>query len=414
MSQNYSLHFFLKKPRNYVSGPKAIYMRITVAGFTPKEASAGRTCEPKSWISSANRAKGNSESAKTLNAYLDAIDLNVEQAHTYLKKMGLEISSESIMDKYLGKEEKPRYLMEIFADHNQKMEAMIGKGFEANTLKGYKSSVTHLEGYLALDYKKADIDIRKIDHEFILGYEFYLATAKNIGGISVAKYMKHFRKIINLCLAHRWIVVNPFAFYKNKAKPKEREFLSKAELDVIEKKAFGVKRIEQVLDIFVFCCYTGLSYADVKKLQRSEISKGDDGQLWIFTNRKKNTNAARIPLMTFPKSLMEKYQDHSDCALKGVVLPVLSNQKMNSYLKEIADRCDIAKVLTFHIARHTFATTVTLNNDVPIESVSKMMGHKDIRTTQHYAKVLDMKVSRDMIELERKLTQSESLNLQVQ
>ncbi len=403
MSQNYSLHFFLKKPRNYVAGQKFIYMRITVNNSVAKEASVGRMCEPKDWISSVNRAKGTSESARTLNTYLDAIDRKVEQIHTNLKKMGMEITAETIMNKYLGKEEKPKFLMEIFAEHNQKMEALIGKGFKANTLKGYKSSVTHLTAYLVKDYKTTDIDIRKIDHAFITGYEFFLRTEKEISEISVAKYMKHFRKIVNLSLAHRWIEYNPFVFYKNKAKAKDKEFLSKDELSRIADKEFGIERLDRVKDIFLFSCYTGLSYADVKKLTRSEIKKGNDGKLWIFTNREKNEIASNVPLLSTPKKLMDKYEDHPDCKLKGMVLPVLSNQKMNSYLKEIADQCSINKLLTFHIARHTFATTVTLSNNVPIETVSKMLGHKDLKTTQHYAKVLDAKVGRDMAELEEKL-----------
>lgn len=403
MSQNYSLHFFLKKPKYYKGGAKAVYMRITVNNCVAKEASVGRMCEPKDWISSVNRAKGTSEPARTLNSYLDAIDRKVEQIHTNFKKMSIEISAEAIMNKYLGKEEKPKLLMEIFKDHNQKMEASIGKGFKANTLKGYKSSVIHLTAYLLKDYKGRDIDIRKIDHAFIIGYEFYLRTEKDISDVSVAKYMKHFRKIVNLCLAHRWIEYNPFVFYKNKAKAKDKEFLSKTELDSISRKEFNIKRLEQVKDIFLFSCYTGLSYADVKKLNRSEIKKGNDGKLWIFTNRDKNEIASNVPLLPIPKKLMEKYSEHPDCKMKGLVLPVLSNQKMNSYLKEIADSCGITKTLTFHIARHTFATTVTLSNNVPIETVSKMLGHKDLKTTQHYAKVLDAKVGKDMTALERKL-----------
>jgi site-specific recombinase XerD len=403
MSQNYSLHFFLKKPKYYKGGAKAIYMRITVNNSITKEASVGRMCEPNDWISSVNRAKGTSESARTLNSYLDAIDRQIEQIHTNFKKVWFEISAETIMNKYLGKEERQKFLMEIFADHNKKMEASIGKGFKANTLKGYKSSVIHLTAYLLKDYNCKDIDIRKIDHAFIIGYEFYLRTEKEISDVSVAKYMKHFRKIVNLCLAHRWIEYNPFVFYKNKARAKDKEFLSKTELDEISKKVFSIKRLEQVKDIFLFSCYTGLSYADVKKLNRSEIKKGNDGKLWIFTNREKNEIASNVPLLSIPKKLMDKYNDHPDCKMKGLVLPVLSNQKMNSYLKEIADSCGITKTLTFHIARHTFATTVTLSNNVPIETVSKMLGHKDLKTTQHYAKVLDAKVGKDMRALERKL-----------
>ncbi|SOD17817.1 site-specific integrase [Pedobacter xixiisoli] len=403
MSQNYSLHFFLKKPKNYINGPKFVYMRITVNNSITKEASVGRMCDPKDWISSANRVKGTSESARTLNSYLDAINRKVEQVHTNLKKMDMQITADTIMNMYLGKEEKPKSLMQIFADHNKKMEASIGKGFKANTLKGYKSSVIHLTAYLEKDYKTSDVDIRKIDHAFITGYEFYLRTEKEISDVSVAKYMKHFRKIVNLSLAHRWIEYNPFVFYKNKAKAKDKEFLSKDELSGIADKEFGIERLDRVKDIFLFSCYTGLSYADVKKLTRSEVKIGNDGKLWIFTNREKNEIASKVPLLAIPKKLMDKYEDHPSCRLKGMVLPVLSNQKMNSYLKEIADHCGIKKKLTFHIARHTFATTVTLSNNVPIETVSKMLGHRDLKTTQHYAKVLDAKVGSDMAELEEKL-----------
>ncbi len=257
--------------------------------------------------------------------------------------------------------------------------------------------------YLKADYKLEDINIRKIDHAFIIGYEFFLRTSKNSSDVSTAKYMKHFRKIINLSLAHRWIEQNPFVFYKNKAKPKEKEFLSKEELKKLTKKHFNIPRLELVRDTFLFCCYTGLSYSDMKKLKRTEIRKGDDGRLWIFTNREKNDNSSNIPLLDLPKTLMDKYKSRPECKIENLVLPILSNQKMNSYLKEIADCCNIHKTITFHIARHTFATTVTLSNNVPIETVSKMLGHRDIRTTQHYAKVLDKKVGNDMVELNNRL-----------
>ena len=179
--------------------------------------------------------------------------------------------------------------------------------------------------------------------------------------------------------------------------------MSKDELKKMTKKNFTIPRLELVRDIFLFCCYTGLSYADIKKLKRNEIRKGDDGKLWIFTSREKNDNSSNIPLLDLPKQLMDKYKDRPECKIQNLVLPTLSNQKMNSYLKEIADSCGIHKTITFHIARHTFATTITLSNNVPIETVSKMLGHRDIRTTQHYAKVLDKKVGNDMRELNKRL-----------
>ncbi|MHB1178929.1 MAG: site-specific integrase [Daejeonella sp.] len=204
-------------------------------------------------------------------------------------------------------------------------------------------------------------------------------------------------------MANSWITVNPLANYKSTAKAKERGFLTKAELDSLTNKKFSIPRLEQVRDIFLFSCYTGLSYADVKKLRRSEISKGIDGGQWIFTSREKTDTASRIPLLPVAITTLNRYNDHPQCENAGLLLPVLSNQKMNAYLKEIADLCSISKTLTYHIAGHTFATTVTLSNGVPIETVSKMLGHTNIKTTQHYAKILDIKVSEDMIALKERL-----------
>ncbi len=171
----------------------------------------------------------------------------------------------------------------------------------------------------------------------------------------------------------------------------------------IAKKQFSIERLDQVRDSFLFSCYTGLAYVDVKKLKRSEIEKGIDGKLWIYTHRQKTDSLSRIPLLQTALGIIKKYEEHPQCIADDLLLPVISNQKMNAYLKEIADVCGIDKLLTFHIARHTFATTVTLNNGVPIETVAKMMGHSSIKTTQIYAKVLDHKISDDMEILRSKL-----------
>ncbi|MDP9079670.1 MAG: site-specific integrase [Bacteroidota bacterium] len=195
---------------------------------------------------------------------------------------------------------------------------------------------------------------------------------------------------------------NLFSEYKAKIKIKEREFLSQAQLDRIIDRKLQSGRLEQVRNIFVFCCYSGLSYADLKKLSRKEIMIGIDGEQWIMTKIKKTETSLRIPLLKPALDIIEKYKDHPRCENEGIVLPVMSNQKMNSYLKEILKECNIPQNLTFHLARHTFATTVTLTNGVQIESVNKMLGHLDIKTTQHYAKVIDEKVSRDMQALAKK------------
>ncbi|MDE3183956.1 MAG: tyrosine-type recombinase/integrase [Bacteroidota bacterium] len=218
------------------------------------------------------------------------------------------------------------------------------------------------------------------------------------------KYIRNFRKIINECIKRGWLSQDPFVRFQMSLHEVKITPLSKIELKAISEKKFSIERLEQVKDIFLFCCYTGLAYADIQKLKRTDISLGVDGQRWIFTSRKKTETPSRIPLLPFAEIIMEKYKENIKCIYNNRLLPILSNQKMNGYLKEIADICGIKKRLTFHIARHTFATTITLNNGVPIETVSKMLGHKNLRTTQHYAKILDMKVSDDMMLLKEKLT----------
>ncbi|SDT55929.1 Site-specific recombinase XerD [Mucilaginibacter mallensis] len=400
MKSNFHLLFYIRKQKNYKGGAMPIYMRITVNGKRA-DMSAGRECEPVKWNSQAGRAIGTKEEIKSLNNYLDSLQSKVRDAHQVLIDANQTITTESLLNQFTGKTQKSRYLMQLFTEHNAKVKALIGNGFEANTLKGYNTSEKHLTGYLQNEYGKTDIEISQLNHAFITGFEFYLKAECKISGVSAAKYIKHLKKIVNHCIANNWLKQNPFINFKSSAKAKERTYLTQQELDAITNKKFVVERLVQVRDVFVFCCYTGLSYADVKKLRRNEIGIGMDGDKWIFTSRQKTDTSSRIPLLPVALTILNRYQDHPQCENKGLLLPVLSNQKMNAYLKEIADLSDVVKHLTFHLARHTFATTVTLSNNVPIETVSKMLGHTNIKTTQHYAKILDLKVSHDMAALKQ-------------
>ena len=379
----------------------AIYMRITVNGKRA-DMSTGRECDPVKLNSRAGRAIGTREEIKLLNNYLDSLQTKVRNAHPVLIDSNQLVTTESLQNQFLGKTEKSRCLIQLFQEHNAKVKALIGNGFEANTLKGYNTSVRHLTGFLSKEYDKSDMEISLLNHAFITGFEFYLKTVCKCSGVSAAKYIKHLKKIVNHCIANSWLKQNPFINYKSTAKAKERTYLTQQELDTIAGKRLTIERLAQVRDIFVFCCYTGLSYADVKKLKRNEIGIGVDGEQWIFTSRQKTDTSSRIPLLLVPIEILKRYEDYPQCENKGLLLPVLSNQKMNAYLKEIADLCGINKHLTFHLARHTFATTVTLSNGVPIETVSKMLGHTILKTTQHYAKILDVKVSEDMSRLKSK------------
>ena len=402
MNNTFSLLFYLKKPKNYESGPVPIYLRITI-NSQRAETSTGRECLPDKWVSSAGRASGNKEEAKALNTYLDTIQSKVYEAHRQLLNSGEFITAETLKNKYVGKGEKPRSLVKIFENHNKQVEALVGSEYASGTLQRYRTSLKHTVDFLKWKYSVSDIDIRQIDHAFITEFEFYLRSVRKCNNNSAVKYIKNFGKVIRICIANDWLEKNPFRNYKAKIKEVERSYLNEEEIQAIAAKKFKSERLTQVRDIFLFSCYTGLAYADAKKLDSSQITIGIDGEKWIYTHRQKTDTRASIPLLPVALDILEKYKHHPQCLNTGKILPVLSNQKMNSYLKEIADFCGIDKELTYHIARHTFATTITLTNGVSIESVSKMLGHKHIAITQHYAKILDKKVSEDMINLKAKL-----------
>ena len=287
-------------------------------------------------------------------------------------------------------------LIPIFQDYNDKVEALIGQDFAPGILERHKTSLKHTQEFLHWKYKISDIDITKIDHAFIMDYDFWLRSVRKCANNTAVKYIKNFKKIMRLCMANGWLSKDPFLDYKAKIKKVERPYLTKEEIQAVYDKEFASDRLNQVRDIFLFSCYTGLAYVDVVKLSKSHVNIGMDGDKWIFTNRQKTGTVTRVPLLPLAQEIILKYEDHPECVNLNVLFPVLSNQKTNSYLKEIAALCGLDFEISFHTARHTFATTVTLNNGVPIETFSKMLGHTNVRMTQHYAKIQDRKIGDDM------------------
>jgi site-specific recombinase XerD len=402
METRFSLLFYLKKPKNYVDGIMPIYMRLTVNGIN-KEMSTGRHCNPQQWNSRGGRVNGNSENAKRINKNIDKLKVKMDETHDNLIREKIEITTETMWNDFNGFKEAPKSLLTVFQDHNDKIKALIGRDFTKGTLTKYNTTKKHVELFMKSRLRISDIEVKRIEYVFITEFDFYLRNTCGCANNSAIKHLKNLGKIMRECLAKKWITHDPFAGHKNKLKKVDRVKLSEEELLRMQEKQITNKRLGQVRDIFLFCCYTGLAYVDVQKLSRTNIQIGIDGGQWIFINRHKTAVASHIPLLPVAAEMVEKYREHPECEISGKVFPVSSNQKMNAYLKELADLCGIEKLLTFHIARHTFATTITLNKDVPIESVSKMLGHTDIRTTQIYAKVMDIKVSRDMKELRNKL-----------
>lgn len=406
MNKTFNLLFFVKKSKVRPNGTAPIYMRITIEG-KKADISSKRYIEPQKWDNKVQKVIGNSQETKTLNVYLKTLEQRVYDYHYQMLKEENTVTAVSLKSKLLGTDIEQRMLIPIFQEHNDKVKALVGQDFAPGTLERYKTSLKHTQEFISWKYKTSDIDITEIDHGFVSDYDFWLRSVRKCGNNTAVKYLKNFKKIIRLCMAHGWITKDPFLGYKAKIKAVERPYLKKEEIQMIYEKEFVSDRLTQVRDIFLFSCYTGLAYVDVKQLSKSNINKGIDGDQWIFTHRQKTDTSTRIPLLPLAQELVLKYENHPQCVNSDVLFPVLSNQKMNSYLKEIASICGINKDLTFHIARHTFATTVTLSNGVPIESVSKMLGHTNIKTTQHYAKILDKKVSDDMANLKKVLQMKE-------
>src|SRR5690606_34251677 len=257
----------------------------------------------------------------------------------------------------------------------------------------------HISDYIVHKYRKKDLPLKMLDYEFITGFEYYLKSVKKCSHNTSTKYIVNFKKIVRIAYANEWIDRDPFFHWSAKWKQKEREYLTQGELESMLKKEFGFERLDTVRDMFLFCCYTGLAFADIEKLNEDDLVKDINGNKWIKTKRKKTKVLSSIPLLSIPEAIIDKYKDHPRVITKKTLLPVYTNQRTNSYLKEIAIACGIKKTLTTHLARHTFATTVTLSNGVPIESVSKMLGHTSLKTTQIYARVLDSKISDDMEKL---------------
>jgi site-specific recombinase XerD len=403
MEKSFGLLFYLKKPKNFKEGQRPVYLRITVNGAS-SEICTKRKCDYSDWNNTAGRMDGKTEFAKSLNSYLDVLQRKVYEARKNLVENEHQVTAENIKTLLLGKEiSVHKYmLMEVFKHHNDQMAALVGSEYAAGTLERYTTSYNHTKSFLEWKYQVSDMDISRLNYEFISEYEFWLKSVRKCDHNTTMKYLSNFRKIVKRCLLNGWLQKDPFLGFKMPKREVERTALTEKELQEMTSKTFSAERLTLVRDIFLFSCYSGLAYADVKKLRRTDIIIGVDGEKWINSKRQKTDVTARIPLLPPALVIIEQYHNHPACLLEGRILPILTNQKMNAYLKEIADLCSITKNLTYHIARHTFATTVTLSNGVPIETVSKMLGHRNLKTTQHYARILDTKISMDMKHLRNK------------
>ena len=395
-----SVLFIIKKAKLLKNGEAPICMRITV-NKRVAEVMIKRSIPIDLWNQKKECSKGKDRVAAELNHYINTVRAKVLQIHRELEIDNKPITADIIKDCFYGRDKVQRSLLEVYAEHNEKCRALIGKEYTESTVTKFDTSINRLKEYIRSCYHRDDIMLAELDGQFIRDFDFWLKTKKHCQNNSALKHLKNLKKIVRIALANDWIKKDPFYGIHFKQEEVNVEFLSREELDILMNKKFTIKRLEQVRDIFVFCCFTALAFVDVQQLSREHLIKDNNGALWIRKARQKTNQMCNIPVLSIPQRILRKYEDNAECIKKGVLLPVISNQRMNAYLKEIADLCGITKRLTTHVARHTAATVVFLANDVSMENVSKILGHSNIRMTQHYAKFLDSSIMRDMVNVKK-------------
>lgn len=401
LERNYfSVLFFIKKTKLLKNGQAPICLRITVNGLRA-EIQVKRSVAIDKWDAKKECCKAKDRAGDELNHYLQSVKTKVMQIHRQLEQDHKTITAEIIKKMFYGQYTPPKSLIEIFTEHNKRCRSLIGKDYVEETVQRFERTVTYLQEFMQAEYNISEIPLNQIKMDFIVKFEHFVKTGKKCSHNSALKYMKNLKKIILYALGNNWLETNPFVMVKFKNERTHREFLSEEEVKRLLTKEFEINRLEQVRDIFAFCCFTGLAFSDVQKLNKQHIYVDSEGTSWLRIARQKTDTMCNIPLIEVPLRLIEKYASHPECVARGTLLPVPSNQKMNSYLKEIADLCHIKRDLSTHMARHTFAC-MALANNMSIETIAKILGHGNIKTTAIYAKVLDSTVKKQMNNLHGK------------
>ncbi|SDQ55229.1 Site-specific recombinase XerD [Flagellimonas zhangzhouensis] len=402
-SHTFSILFWINKSRA-INNKAEIFVRITVNG---KRANIGikRKINIDLWDNLNKKVKGKTKESQDINRYLDLVQARLLNIYQDLKYKGDLITPQLVKSLYNGENINSKTLLDLLEYHNRKIENTLAPG----TIRNFGITENYINRFLKNNLKTSDVHLRQLNYKFISDLEMFLVNyypkghPKAMSHNTVMKHLQRLRKIINLAYQLEWIDRDPFLRWKPTFEHKQREFLSANELSNLETYKFLIDRLDRVRDLFVFSCYTGISYSDIMELTNNNLIVGPDDNIWIATKRLKTKTSVRVPLLVPAKKILDKYKNHPVTICSKTLLPKITNEKTNLYLKEIADAVGINKNLTFHMARHTFATTVTLSNGVPIETVSKMLGHTKLATTQIYARVLDKKLSEDMIALQKKL-----------
>lgn len=401
-NSTFNVLFYILKNKQLKNGEAPIYARITVNGIR-KEFQIKRTVLFELWNQDKECSTGKDKVAKETNVYIGTVRSKLYQIYRELVLADKVITADLVRDLYFGKDEGQKTLLKVFDEYNKSIRELIGKDFVDKTVIRYEGTARYLKEFIKIKYGWVDIPLNHLSISFIRDFDTFLKTKKKCGHNTAITRLKNLKRVIHVALENEWLGKDPFIGYKFHVETVEPEFLTIDELRTIMSKEFSIKRVERVRDVFVFCCFTGLAFSDVQQLKSEHIVTDNKGDSWIRKCRQKTKNMCNIPLLPWALEILDRYKDDPECQVSGTLLPVPTNQRMNAYLKEIADICDIPKDLTTHCARHTFATSISLANGVSLENVSKMLGHSNINMTRHYARVLDQNIFRDMQKIKEQL-----------
>lgn len=374
------------------SGRVPILMQLTI-GQQTCHISTKQNILPEKWGD--GKPIGHTREDQAITAVLEEIRTKAYNKFLQLQGQNINVTPERLKQALLGKDQvQPRGYVEIFDQWLVEYSKMVGITTSKRTLDKYILVRNRLQDYIVSQLGVKDISLEEVTPKFLSNFDNYLRVEYNMANNHAMKIRQKLRTIYKVAIDNGWVSKNPFSTVKIHFDPVERDVLTKSELTALIQTDMIFDRLEKMRDVFVFACFTGLAHCDVAGLTKENIITDEAGQVWLKTHRQKTSEVVDIPLLEIPQLIIKKYEGMKE--LNGKLLPTLTNSCSNLYLKEVAVRCGINKTLTFHMARHTFATTVTLSNGVPIESVAKMLGHRNIRTTQIYAKVIKDKLAEDM------------------
>lgn len=391
----FTLGFYVRKPQTE-RAEYPIFARISVAGQAT-EFKIGRTVDPENWDAKKHLCRGRTRRDLELNKYLEMVRAKLCDIHNMLIREKKPVNPGVLKSLFLGNGEKPKMMIEVFREANEHRKEEYERGdIVKATYQRWTRCADYMEEFFRSSLKTPDIPIKEVTSGILDDFQHYLRMKKDCANNAAVRYLRCVKNVMQYALAHKWIIHDPFVGKKYQRTYSKREFLTEPELKAIMGLDLSeLKRLEIVRDTFIFCCFTGLAFCDMKALVRSDIQEDENGVIWIRKARAKTGIMCVIPMMEIPQQLIRKYAEHPTVKATGVVLPAITNQKMNAYLKEIADLARIKKHLTTHVARHTFAS-MSLCNNVSIEVICKMLGHNDIKTTQIYAKMQDQTVYKSM------------------